>query len=117
LGDIARALADGGDVVGGLRIANSIEDVTHRSLTLADVARAQAAAGNFAGAWRTVTEFKPPGFPGARLLLEPAAIDIAGEQARASDATGAVRSAMEFLDERALAVALARIGAAISNNP
>ena len=119
LGDIARAVTDGGDVIGGLRIADSIEDVVRRSLARADVARAQADAGNFSGAWRTVTDSIPPGLTGAgvSLLLEPAVIDIAVEQARADGATGAVRSAMEFLRESALAVALARIGAAISSSP
>ena len=121
LGDVAQALAEGGDVVGGLRIANSMKDVHDRVAALASIAEAQADRDDIAGALRTCRTMqnvlRPLELRARAVAAVPmrfAVADIAVTQAISGESAGAILTATEFLGGSDLAEALARVAAAIS---
>ncbi len=109
----ARAQAHAGDIASAMQMASEIADPSERVFALHGIARAQASAGDRAGAAATFDEaLQNAGEIGAALPRAAALSGIAIAQARAGFAASAIGTAAEISDALALTVALGGIATA-----
>lgn len=107
---VAKARAEGKDISGAIRLANTIENKQIQGDALATIASLQAESGDIAGALATARSIRPPDrsapFVSHKLDKSSALLGIIAAQARARDVTGALATTdlLTSRDERYIAL-------------